>query len=866
MQKTAESRRITRSSRESWQRWGTYMFNRSWGNVRESAPSEEEPWVAFPFEYARSRAYRWSEDAIGGFCDAHQNVCLAVAFWNERDPILKERYFGLGNEPGNHGEGIKDYFFLLDALPSYSYAKMLYKYPQEEYPYDRIYRENLRRGQEEPAFELIDAFNNTFQQNRYFDIFIEYAKADAEDILCRITAINRGNKAAPLHILPHLWFRNTWQQGGARPELHAEGKSSVHLHHTEIGERWWHVETPDVGYLKDLLFTENESNNVLLYDSPNQTPYVKDGIDYALVWGQADHVNPEQRGTKCAADCYAMVEPGALWVIRVRFQPQRSTTPFADFDAIFEQRQREADEFYAALQKPDLSAEERDIQRKAFASLNWNRKFYNFNVDQWMKEDSHEATPNEKQIASFEQWRHFDAHEILSIPDPWEYPWFALWDLDFQLVTLGLIDPEFAKDQVLLLLDDHYMRPDGAMPAFEGDFMTPHPPIHAWAAWHVYQQSQDRPFLHDAYVRLKRHHDWWLKSQSQGEQYLFGGGFLGMDNISVLNRSEDVPEGGWLAQADGTGWMALFTLNLLAIAVELGEDADAAAFLTHFIEIRKALIALWSDEDQFFYDLLYTPETGRMLLKVRSLVGLVPLTGALLLDPASLDSLPQLRARVDALRRDGIEFKAGVNGCYLLSALAPEKLSVLLKAIFDSAEFYSPYGMRSLSKAHEAKPVSYKIGDETFDLKYEPGEASKKLFGGNSNWRGPIWAPLNQLIVEALYIYYEYFGDDFCIPGAPPLNAAAHDLTRRMIRIFQRDDEGCRPFHGKNDYFQSDPHWRDYLWFYEHFHGETGEGLGASHQNGWTALIAWLIQTDGRGSYVPKPPPASAHKSQLKPP
>jgi hypothetical protein len=861
MQNTAEGKRISGSNRAQWQRWGTYLFNRSWGNVRESAPSEQEPWVAFPFEHANSRVYRWTEDGIGGLSDDQQNVCLGVAFWNERDPILKERYFGLGNEPGNHGEGIKDYFFLLDGLPSYSYMKMLYKYPQVEFPYDRLYKENLRRGQDESSFELIDALVNTFHENRYFDIFIEYAKADAEDILCRITAVNRADEAAPLHILPQLWFRNTWQQGGARPELYADGKTTVRLQHAEIGERWWRVEAPDV-----LLFTENESNTMLLFDTPNPTPYVKDGIDYALVRGRSERVNPEKRGTKCAADCYQMVEPGATWIVRVRFQPQRSKAPFADFDAIFEQRQREADEFYAALQRPDLSDEERDIQRKAFAALNWNRKFYHFNVDQWLNEDAKAAAPKEKQAKGLDQWRHFDAHDILSIPDPWEYPWFAQWDLDFQLVTQGLIDPEFARRQVLLLLDERYMHPDGAIPAFEGDFSTPHPAIHAWAAWHVYQQSPNRRFLHNAYVRLKRNYAWWLKTQNQGEPYLFGGGFLGMDNISIFNRSEDVPEGGWLAQADGTGWMALFTLNLLAMAIELGEDADAAAFLNHFMQIRKALLSLWSDEDQFFYDLLYTPETGRMLLKVRSLVGLVPLTAALLIDPETIQGLPQLRASVEELQRDGITFEPGVNGCYLLAALSPEKIGALLKAVFDPDEFYSRYGIRSLSKYHDQHPVSYKIGDETFDLKYEPGESSKKLFGGNSNWRGPVWAPLNQLIVEALYIYHEYFGDPFREPANKPLSLdkAAGDLARRLISIFQRDADGRRPLHGDNEYFQFDPYWREYFWFYEHFQGDTGAGLGASHQNGWTVLVAKLIQTGGQAVFVPRPPATKANSTTLK--
>jgi hypothetical protein len=854
VQNTAEYQRISGRQREQWTHWGSYMSARSWGNVRENAPDEEHPWVAFPFEQARSRAYRWTEDGIAGFCDQQQNLCMAPAFWNEQDPILKERFFGLGNEPGNHGEGIKDYFFFLDGLPSSSYMKMLYKYPQVEFPYERLHQESVRRGQDQPSFELIDALHNTFLENRYFDIFIEYAKADAEDILCRITAINRGSKAAPLHILPHVWFRNSWQHSGERPELRADAQTMVHLQHPELGERWWHVELAH-----GLLFTENETNNVLIFDSSNASPYVKDGIDYAVVRGKSERVNPAKQGTKCAAHCHTLIEPGEYWVVRTRLQTVRSEAPFVDFDSVFEQRKQEADAFYAEVQPQDLSNEERDIQRKAFASLSWNKNFYHFNVDQWFQQEA-KKTQSKSETSRFEQWRHFDAHDIVSVPDPWEYPWFAAWDLDFQVATLGLVDPEFAKQQVLLLLNDRYMHPKGMIPSFEGDLTTPHPPIHAWAAWHVYQTSdRDHQFLEKAYTCLKRNHEWWLKNQTQGEAYLFGGGFLGMDNISIFNRSEDVPEGGWLAQADGTGWMALFTLNLLSMAIELGKDADAVELLMHFMNIRRTLLTLWDEETQFFYDLLYTPDSGRMLLKVRSLVGIVPVTAVTLLDSNSLETLPRLRRQIEKLRSTDSDFQVGTNGCYLLAALSIDKIKAVLKAVFDPNEFYSPFGIRSLSKSHEKHPLSYKIGEETFELNYDPGESSKKMFGGNSNWRGPIWKPLNQLVIEALYYYHDYFGTQFRVPGAKkqPFDQAAYDLCQRLISLFKQDHKGCRPLHGDNDYFQSDPHWRDYFWFYEHFQAETGEGLGASHQNGWTAAVAKLIQNGGRAVFIPNPSQAS---------
>lgn len=814
------------------QRWGPYLASRAWGNVRES--KQDKAWETFPFAQSRSRVYRWTEDGIGGFCDDGQRLCMALALWNGQDPILKERFFGLSNNQGNHGEDLKDYFFYVDGLPDYTYLKMLYKYPQVEFPYDRLIHENSIRGPEEPAFELINALPNTFAQNCYFDIFIEYAKANEDDILCRITAVNRGSQPAPLHLLPHLWFRNTWQQGGKRPELRAKGKKSVHVHHPELGDYHWSIEAP-----KALLFTENETNTSLISD--DDAGYAKDGIDYAVVRGQTERVNPSGSGTKCAAHCFAMIEPGETWVVRTRLRPSSSRKPFEDFEAIFEQRIKETDAFYAALQRPELLPEERKIQRTAFAGLNWNKTFYHFNVKQWFDEN-----PDiDKNKNPHKDWLHFDAHDVISVADMWEFPWLAAWDLSFQIVTIALIDPAFAQAQARLLLSDRYMRDDGAIPAFEGDFTTPHPPVYAWAVWHIYQMSdRDRQFLSDTYPRLKGHFDWWLKNHQPPQSALFGGGFMGMDNISVFDRSKEVPEGWWLAQADSTGWMALFALMMLVMAVEQGQEDDAVLFLGHFLKIREALETLWDADNHFLYDVLYTAHGTPSPIKSRSMVGLVPLVAVTLLDPSTLNKLPRLR---EAMKH----YQVGANGCYLLSALSTDKIEALLRAVFDADEFYSPYGVRSVSKIHEKQPLHYEFDGKKFDFQYEPGDSLSKMFGGNSNWRGPIWAPLNHLIIEALHYYHAFWGDQIKLNNEMTLEQGAIDLVNRLVRLFKRDQQGKRPFFGKNEYMQT--HWQDYYWFYEHFHGDTGEGLGASHQNGWTALIAKLIHDEGRAIYIPKP-------------
>jgi len=847
---TAEHKRITSTERGRWAQWGTYVGARAWGTAREKAPAQKDAWQAFPFEQARSRAYRWTEDGIGGFSDAQQRVCMAVALWNERDPILKERYFGLSNDEGNHGESVKEYYFYLDGVPSYSSMKMLYKYPQVEFPYARLVQENALRGQDEPAFELIDALPQTFAENRYFDIYIAYAKADADDILLRITAVNRGSDDAPLHVLPHLWFRNTWGDARARPELRALAEDRVLVQHPDLPTLYWHLDAP-----RRLLFTENDTHTALLYDQPNATPYVKDGIDYAVVRGQVERVNPDNCGTKAAAEWSRILQPGETWTVQARLSTRADGGRFGEFDAVFEQRQLEADEFYDALQPDDLTEPERAIQRTAFAALNWNRNFYHFNVAAWLDDTAQSKLPekDKKQV----QWKHFDARDIISIPDSWEFPWLAGWDFAFQVTTLCIADAEFAKQQIVTLLSDRYMRRDGALPAFENDLTTPHPPIPVWAAWHIYQTcGRDADFLNTVYPRLQKHFEWWMKTQ-RGKQSLFGGGFLGADNISVIDRNKDVPEGGWLAQVDGTGWMLFFALHLLAMAIELGRDADSAAYLKHFAQIRKALATLWDEETHFFYDALHMPD-GRILpLKTRSLAGITPFTAHLLLDLASLDEFPRLRQQFTALRRADPELTPGANGCYLLTPLTHEQMGYLLAALLDQKEFYSLHGLRSVSKLHKKETLTLELDGKEHTFQYEPGESSSKLFGGNSNWRGPIWAPMNQLMIETLYVLAEVSVGWFTLPDGKriQLERAARGLVSRLVSVLEADKQGHRPYWGKNRYFQTDPHWRDLLLFYEHFHGENGAGLGASHQNGWTALVARLIQTRGRGVFIPHPLP-----------
>jgi hypothetical protein len=824
MKTTPEHERTSGPEREQWRRWGAYMADRCWGTVRESTPDKEDAWGDFTFEQSRSRAYRWTEDGIGGFCDDRQRLCMTVALWNGRDPILKERFFGLTNEQGNHGEDAKDYWFLLDGTPSQSYMKMLYRYPQAEFPYGRLIEQNAVRKEGDPPFNLIDALPNTFLEKRYFDILIEYAKAAPDDILCRITITNHASESAPLHILPHLFYRNTWRKRGKRPRLRAGGSDTVRIEHPDFEDWRWYAKSPD-----ELLFTENETNTELLYDEPNASPYTKDGIDYAVVRGQTERVNSEKTGSKCAAHIVHQFAPGETYVVRTRLSAAALDAPFADFDAVFEQRQADADAFYKAVQRDDLGEEQRLIQRRAFASLCWNNIYYEFDVDRWLEENPVEEKASE-QRKSFEQWRHFHARDIISAPDPWEYPWLAGWDIAFQIATIALIDPEYAKEHALLLLDERYMRKDGAIPAFEGDLGTPHPPVYAWAAWHIYQHGgRDRVFLRKAYERFQLHFEWWLK-EHQPADYLFNGGFVGKDNITVIDRNTDVPEGGSIMQADSTGWMAHFAIHLLKMAVELERDDDAQSYLRHLGAIRKALESLWDDKGRFLFDIVRLKDGAIIPLQVRNFAGMIPLLAAASLDAGQLDKLPKTRARLDRLAEQTGELKPNTDGCILLAALPERQIMHLLNVLFDTDEFLSPFGLRSLSKVHDKRPVSLELNGKKHELRYEPGNSPDRTFGGNSNWRGPVWAPLNQSMIEALHIYGQHY-------PAP--------LIGRGISLFECNQKGVRPCHGQNEHIQTDADWRDYFWFFEYFHAETGHGLGASHQNGWTAVVAMLIQNGG---------------------
>ena len=869
---TAEHQRLADSEarRADWKKWGPYLSERAWGTVREDYSATGEAWAYFPHDHARSRVYRWNEDGLAGVSNRHQNLCLAVAFWNERDAILKERLFGVNGNEGNHAEDVKEYYFYLDSTPTHSYMQMLYKYPQVAFPYAQLVEENRRRGYDDLEYELVDALRQAFEEGRYFDISIEYAKAEEEDLLCRITAVNRGSEPAPLHILPHLWFRNDWSwgYGRTRPQLRAVGPQTVRLEERHLGERWWYVEGE-----VPLLFTENESNTERLFDAPNPMPYVKDGIHEAVVHGRLERVNPAQVGTKVAAHFQAVVAPGEAFTVRVRFADVPHSAPFADFEAIFEQRRAEADAFYAAIQPPTLSADERRIHRQALAGLMWSKQFYHYSVELWLQGDPAQPLPPEaRRHGRNADWTHLYNMNVLSMPDKWEYPWYAAWDLAFHAVPIALIDPEWAKRQLILLLREWYMHPNGQIPAYEWAFGDVNPPVHAWAAWQVYQLTggNDTVFLEKIFHKLLLNFTWWVNRKDVDGHNVFQGGFLGLDNIGIFDRSKPLPTGGHLEQADGTGWMALYSLNMLTIALELARSLPAyediaTKFFEHFIYIADAFyhiggrdITLWNEDDGFFYDVLHTPDGALTPLRIRSFVGLIPLLAVQVLDPQQLEALPNFRRRMDWFLTYRPHLTAhiapllerGAHGDYHLAIVDRDKLSRILTRVFDAGEFLSDYGLRSLSRAHAADPYQCRVGDETYTVRYEPAESRSGLFGGNSNWRGPIWLPINFILIEALRKYHHHYGDTLQVEvpvgsgQRMSLREAADELSRRLVRIFLRDEEGRRPVFGGETLFQRDPHWRDYPLFYEYFHGDNGAGLGASHQTGWTALVANLLQQE----------------------
>ena len=863
------------AAKANWKRWGPYLSERAWGTVREDYSANGDAWSYFPHDHARSRAYRWNEDGLAGFCDDQQNICLAVALWNEKDPILKERMFGLTNLQGNHGEDVKEYYFYLDGTPTHSYMKMVYKYPQAAFPYEALVEENRRRGQDQPEFELFDALRDVFVANRYFDVFVEYAKTSPEDILCSITVVNRGPEAAPIHVLPHLWYRNTWSwpTDGQRRVIQRAGPGTAHTSHDLIGERWWYARAS--GNPVELLFTENETNRQRLFGAPDPESYVKDGIDEAVVHANVGAVNA-QRGSKLAGHAHTVLAPGASFAVAVRFCAEPHNDPFGDFTAVMALRAAEADAYYAAVHPPSLEAEERKIQRQALAGLLWSKQFYHYDVYNWLLGDpSQPAPPAGRWHGRNRKWKALLNSHVILMPDKWEYPWYASWDLAFHCVAMAHIDPAFAKAQLLLMGDAGYQNVIGQFPAYEWDFDDVNPPLLGWAAWQVYRIERERTgrgdigFLRQMFDSELLCFNFWVNRKDASGRDVFGGGFLGMDNIECFDRDKPLPDGALLEQSDGTSWMARFCLTMLSIADELARQDpvyqnSAIRFFEHFFHIAHAMsnmggagIDLWDDEDQFFYDVVHLTSGENIPIKTRSMVGLVPLFAVHVLMPAETADLDRFVARArDFLERRPSLLKnvapVGVPGdgsSQLLAVLGTERLEAVLRRMLDPAEFLSDYGIRSVSRHHLAHPYVFTAAGQQFEVKYLPAESDNRLFGGNSNWRGPIWFSMNYVIVRSLLEYSRYYGDRLkveCPTGSGcflTLEHIATDIVRRLVSIFLPDPAhgGRRPVWGDNAYFQTDPHWRDCTPFHEYFNGDTGAGLGASHQTGWTALVAALL-------------------------
>jgi hypothetical protein len=870
----AERKRLADADtgRAQWRRWGPYLSERQWGTVREDYSPDGSAWTYFPHDAAPARAYRWGEDGLAGFSDDNARLCLALALWNGRDPILKERLFGLTGPQGNHGEDVKEVYYYLDATPSHAYQRMLYKYPQAEFPYARLVEENGRRTKLEPELELADT--GVFDDDRYFDVTVEIAKADPEDLLYRVTVENRGPETARIHVLPQLWFRNVWSWGdpGDRPEL-VEDQGRVLVDHPELGNYVFAAEGGGES-APELLFCDNESNARKLWGVEGARGYFKDAIHDYVVRGRVDAVNPLMRGTKLAAHRVLDVPAGGSVVVRARLARALGPKPFQAFDDIVRQRAAEADEFFAALHPDAASAEARRVQRQAWAGMLWSKQFYALDVPRWLAGDPGQpAPPAERRHGRNAEWFHLNNSDILSMPDAWEYPWYAAWDLAFHCLPLARLDPEFAKHQLLLLTREWFMHPNGQLPAYEWNFGDVNPPVHAWAALRVYEIERektgraDRAFLERVFHKLMLNFTWWVNRKDVEGRNVFQGGFLGLDNIGVFDRSSQLPTGGHIDQADGTSWMAMYCLNLLRIALELAlenkvyEDI-ATKFFEHFLYIAQAMkdvggqaIDLWDEEDEFFYDVLHTPDGGATPLKVRSMVGLIPLFAVEVLDSEILDRLPDFKARLQWFLDYRPDLAALVSRWHqpgqgdrrLLSLLRGHRMKAVLRRMLDSAEFLSEHGVRALSRHHLEHPYVFRADGQEFSVSYQPGESESGLFGGNSNWRGPVWFPVNFLIVESLRRFQRYYGDDFTVEfpqgsgKQATLGEVADEIARRLVRIFLPDDGGRRPVFGGNEKQATDPHFRDHLLFYEYFHGDDGRGVGASHQTGWTGLVAELV-------------------------
>jgi hypothetical protein len=864
---TAEGRRLRAADRgEDWRRWGPYLSERQWGTVREDYSPGGTAWDYLPHDHARSRAYRWGEDGLAGFADDKLLWCLSLALWNEQDPILKERLFGLTNEQGNHGEDVKELYYFLDGTPTHSYMRMLYKYPQAAFPYDHLIRENAARGTHDREFELVDT--GVFNERRYFDVVVEYAKASTDDILMQITAHNRGPDTAPLHILPQLWARNswTWQPNQPKPLLQLDGHVVTGRH-----PRLQNPRVCEVDGSPEWLFCENETNFGRIYGMQHDG-LAKDGINDRIVNGRMDTVSPFARGTKCAAHQRFDIPAGGSATVRLRLRRDPTDDAFTWFDTVMEARRSEADEFYAALQRGMPDPDARLVQRQALAGMLWSKQFYMFDVRKWLDGDPGQpAPPAERLTGRDSEWRHLDNADIISMPDTWEYPWYAAWDLAFHCTTFALIDPVFAKNQLLLLMRERYMHPNGQLPAYEWAFGDVNPPVHGWAVLRVFQMDRtmtgvaDRQFLEKCFHKLLLNFTWWVNRKDASGRNIFGGGFLGLDNIAIFDRSKPLPTGGTIDQSDGTAWMAMFTLDLLRIALELAlEDAAyedmATKFFEHFLFIAEAMtttggIGLWDETDQFFYDVLHLPDQETIPLRVRTIVGLIPLFAVEVIGSRAFKALPEFAERLQYFLHDRPDLASlisnwsepGSGERHLLSLLRGHRMKMLLRRMLDEDEFFSPYGIRALSKYHEAHPYVLKVDGAEFSIGYEPGEGVGHAFGGNSNWRGPIWMPINVLLVDSLREFQRYYGDDFLIECPTnsgkflTLHAIADELSARLTRLFLRGPDGRRPALGDDTLSQTDPEFRDHLPFNEYFHGDTGRGLGAAHQTGWTGCVALLL-------------------------
>ena len=874
----AEVRRLAEDARrtQNWKRWGPYLAERQWGTVREDYSEGGDCWEYFPHDHARSRAYRWGEDGLLGLCDRECRLAFGLALWNGHDPIFKERLFGLSGPEGNHGEDVKECYYYLDSTPSHSYMKALYKYPQRAFPYDALVAENARRGHGDREYELADT--GIFDDNRYFDVVAEYAKASPDDICIRITMANRGPDAATLHLLPTLWYRNTWSWGRAgeryhaKPALHAEGGTRIVGEHATLGLSVLEVSPTSSGEVPVLLFTENETNAERLFGSANASPWVKDAFHDVVITGRTDAVNPAQTGTKAAAHYVLNIPAGEVRTVSLRLTGAANTDASGNTSAdVFATRIQEADAFYASRITEPRSDEERRVARQAYAGLLWSKQFYHYAVREWLEGDpAHPAPTGVRRSGRNAEWTHAYHADVLSMPDKWEYPWFAAWDLAFHMVPMAVVDPQFAKEQLALMLREWYMHPNGQLAAYEWAFDDVNPPVHAWAAWRVYKMTgprggRDRVFLGRIFQKLLINFTWWVNRKDRDGHNLFSGGFLGLDNIGVFDRSKPLPTGGYLEQADGTAWMAFYCNTMLAMALELASEDPAyedvaSKFFEHFVAITDAMnslggTGLWDEQDGFYYDLLHV-DGAHVPLRVRSLVGLVPLFACEIIEDEVIASLPGFRKRMDWFLRNRpdlgrhIAYMAGSSekvgdghGHRLLAIPSRERLVRVLRYLLDESEFLSPFGIRSVSRVHRDHPFVLRFGADEFRVDYAAGESTTGLFGGNSNWRGPVWFPMNFLLIEALERYHHFYGDALTVEcpvgSGVMMNLAmvARELSARLSRLFLPDAAGHRPCHGGDARYASDPHWRDLVLFHEYFHGDDGRGAGASHQTGWTALV-----------------------------